>query len=164
MRVSSISTFCSAGDGGGITIGAALGSGFGYGQALYLTGDKLTFGRTYIGSAPELYILDASSSSSLIPDPPLGTYDIGTSANPFSILGVVARDTLTFVTGGAPSTGGKFDILDTTNPSAILLWTAPLSLPATSVGSALDCEGNDFFVSSNDSSNNGYLSVISATP
>ncbi len=142
----------------------ASGSAFGYGQALYLTGDKLTFGRTYISGAPEFYILDASSSSSLIPDPPLATFDIGTSANPFSILGVIARDSLTFITGGTSSTGGKFEILNTTNSSAISLWTTPLSLPGTSVGSAFDCEGNDFFVTSNDTSNNGYLSVITAGP
>ena len=140
----------------------ALGSAFGYGQTLYLTGDKLYFGRTYISGAPELYILDASSSSSIITDPPLGAYDIGTSASPFSVLGVIARDTLTFVAGGSPSTGGKFEVLNTANPSAITLWTTPLPLPGTSIGSALDCEGNDFFASSNDSSNNGYLSVISA--
>ncbi len=140
----------------------APGSAFGYGQSLSLTGDKLSFGRTYISSAPEFYILDASSTSSRIPYPPLGIYDIGTSASPFSILGIIVRDSLTFITGGSPSTGGKFEILNTANPSAILPWATPLSLPSSSVGSALDCEGNDLFVSSNDSSNNGYLLVITA--
>ncbi len=146
------------------TIYNAQGSAFGYGQTLYLTGDKLYFGRTYISGAPEFYVLDASSSSTLIPDPPLGIYDIGTSASPFSVLGVVVRDTLTFIAGGSPSTGGKLEILNTSNPSSISLWTTPLSFPGTSVGSALDCEGNDIFVSSNDTSNNGYLSVITAGP
>jgi hypothetical protein len=54
----------------------------------------------------------------------------------------------------------------TTNPWGISQWApAPLNLPAS--GSSvyepvLDCEGNYFFVGSNDTSGNGYISVITA--
>lgn len=143
---------------------ASGAAGFGFGQTLYTIGDSLYFGRTYVNGAPELYVLDASSSKTTIPDPPLGTFDVGVSASPYTIYGLVVRDYLAFVAGGSPSAGGKLRIFNVRNPANITEWSTPFSLPNNSIGYALDCEGNDLFVSSDDSSNQGYLSVITSSP
>ncbi len=135
----------------------------GYGQSFSLVGDTLYFGRSYVGNAPEFLVLDASSSLST-PDP-IGARDVGPNlANPFTINAIVTRDSLTLLAGGSPSTGGKVYFLNTSDPSTIVDTASALILPNNSLGSGMDCEGNDVFVSSNNNLNQGYLSVISSTP
>lgn len=136
----------------------------GYGQSLSLTGDTLYFGRTYVGNAPEFLVFDASNTKVTAPIL-LGVRDIGPSSiNPFTINAVLTRDTLTFLAGGSPSTGGKLYVLSTQDPSTMSDMASPLVLPNNSLGSAMDCEGNDLFVSSNNSLNQGYLSIVTSTP
>lgn len=136
----------------------------GYGQSMALLGDTLFFGRTYVGNAPEFLVLDASNTKVTSPTL-LGVRDIGPNAtNPFTINAIVTRDSLTFLAGGSPSTGGKLFVLSTQDPSTMSDFATPVVLPNNSLGSAMDCEGNDLIVSSNNISNQGYLSVITATP
>jgi type II secretory pathway pseudopilin PulG len=135
-----------------------------YGYALAKKGDTLYLGRQYQSGAPELMLLDASSTT-LIPSVPLQTSDVGTVASPFSINAVLARDYLSFFSGGSPSIGGRFYVQKTNGSGAVTDWAPPMALPGTSQGSAIDCEGNDIFVSSNDTlSGAGFLSVITSAP
>ena len=143
----------------------AVGSaGFGYGLSLYTVGDALYLGRTYVSNGPEFLILDSSSSASMMPTTPLSLSDIGVPGNTFSTNAIMVRDYLSFVVGGSPSSGGKLYIKKVSDPANITDWATAVILPGGSLGSGLDCEGNDLFVSSNDVSNNGYLSVITSTP
>ncbi len=135
---------------------------FGYGKALDVVGDTLYLGRTFISNAPELQLIHISQPS-IIPPPPIGTRDVGpNSANPFSLNGILVRDTLLFAALGSGTKGGSFQIFSIKNPSAIQSH-AVVSLPSGGNGTgaqALDCEGNTFYVVSNDVNKKGYLSVI----
>ena len=138
------------------------GFGDGFGRSIYTVGDTLYLGRTYISGAPELYALDISDLAS-IPDPPLGSSDIGpNNANPYGVYGVIARDYLAFVLTKAGS-GGQLRVLDVSDPKNIFS-VASSTLPSASGGVSLDCEGNVMYAGSTDASNNGYLSVIGAGP
>ena len=138
---------------------------FGYGESLMNVGDTLYLGRSYVNNAAEFLLLDASSSSTIKPYSASSPgYDIGTIASPYSVSGVFVRDYLAFLAGGSAAAGGKFAVLNVSSTTNVTSWGTPLALPSSSIGSALDCEGNDFFVSSNDASNNGFLSVITSSP
>ena len=135
----------------------------GYGRSLKMIGDRLYLGRSYVSNASELIVLDASSTSGAIANPPLGSRDLGVSLSPFTVYGVLVRDTLAFIAGGN-STNGKLFIERLSNISNITEWATPLPLPNNSFGFAIDCEGNDVFIGSRDNSasNLGYLSVITS--
>lgn len=145
------------------TYNAAGGGGtVGFGQALYVVGDDMYLGRTNVDGSPEFYVLDASSSPTSIVA--RGTHDIGIFGNHFSINGLVVRSNLAFIAGESTTNINNFRVLNITDPANITSWASPLALPNNSLGSALDCEGNDLFVSSRDSLNKGYLSVITSSP
>ncbi len=67
---------------------------FGLGNTLALVGSTLFLGRNYIGTSPELYMLDAAQPSSFSP---LASLDVGIAADPESINGLVVRDNLLFM-------------------------------------------------------------------
>lgn len=129
------------------------GGSVGLGQSLYKVGDDVYLGRTNVGGSPEFYMLDASTSVILS----RGSFEDGSAIN-----GLLVRNNLAFFTD--ENTNG-FHVLNIDNPVSPVDWAAPIPLPNNSLGSAIDCEGNDIFVSSRDaSSNNGYLSAITASP
>lgn len=134
-------------------------SGFGYGRSEYVVGDNVYIGRTYIASAPEFVALDASTTAPLL----LQTKDIGpNSANPYSLNGIIVRDTLAFLLLGSGSKGGQLHIV---NATSSVQYATPISLPSLSGstgtgGTSIDCEGNTLYISSVDSSNKGYISII----
>jgi hypothetical protein len=134
-------------------------TGGGNGKSLYLVGDSL-----YLASGPEFYILNNSDPENIAsnnPTPP--TINIGSD-----IDGLVVRTGLD--TAAPPAlhnlafllTTNNFQIWDITDSSAITQWSpAFLGLPSGSVFEPVfDCEGNNFFVGSNDGDDHGYLSVI----
>jgi len=136
----------------------------GHGKSLYLVGNTLYLGRTWTSSVnPEFYILNNIDPTKLFENNPNNPpYPVGQKIND-SVDGVITRDYLTFLL--TRSQFQIFKIDQTTNPWGISQWAPPLNLPAS--GSAvfepvLDCEGNYFFVGSNDASDNGYISVITA--
>ncbi|MCX6759555.1 MAG: hypothetical protein NT012_03275 [Candidatus Nealsonbacteria bacterium] len=146
-------------------------AGGGNGKSLYLVGDTLSLGRTFPSSGPEFYILNNTDPTNIPvnnPDPPSPypyTQSIGSSVD-----GLVVRAGLDTV---VPSTlhnlaffltSSNFQLWDITNLSAITQWSPTfLNLPGSGSSSfepVLDCEGNIFFVGSNNSEDHGYLSVI----
>jgi len=122
----------------------------GHGKSLYLVGDTLYLGRTQTASNPEFYILDSSNPASISAT---SSQEISSSVND-----LIVRDYLAFLI----TTDSQFQIWRLDNPSGITQYAAPLALPNSGEGSALDCEGNYFYVGSLDSANNAYISVISA--
>ena len=134
------------------------GSSGGNGKSLYGTAGKLYFGRTaskISGSSadfiPEFFAFNNSPSFS-------PSILAGLSLNtPQSLNGLIVRSNLAYFL-----TSNYFQIWDLSNPASITAWASPLSLPGN--GSALDCEGNIFYVASVDNSGVGYLSVIFPGP
>jgi hypothetical protein len=106
-----------------------------------------------VSGSPEFYALDASSSASGISA--LGSLEASTSQN-----GVIVRSGLAFLVG---ESSDGFHVLDIHEPAHMTI-VASSSLPNMSLGSAIDCEGNDLFVTSRDALNNGYLSLITSAP
>lgn len=134
----------------------------GYGRSLDVAGDTVYLGRSQMNSGAEFVVLDASSSSGVIPALPLGSRDIGTALAPFTVYGSLVRSTLGFLVGGSASDGKLY--VEQMNNFANITDYASVTLPNNSFGYALDCEGNDIFVGSRDGANMGYLSVITSTP
>jgi len=136
---------------------------FGYGKSLDAVGKYIYLGRTFISNAPEFQILDGANPSS-IPPPPIGTRDTGpNSTNPFSLNGIMIRNTLAFLLLGSGTKGGSMQIVSIANP-ANTQGHATVALPSGNNGTggaSFDCEGDIFYIVSNDVQKKGYLSVIS---
>jgi prepilin-type N-terminal cleavage/methylation domain-containing protein len=124
-------------------------SGGGNGKSLYTVGDNLYLGRTNPSTNPEFYILNTINPASIT----LSSSQAITS----SVRAIVVRDYLAFLI----TTNNQFQIWKVDNPT-ITSYATPLALPVSSSGTSLDCEGNYLYAGSVDSSNRGYLSVISA--
>ena len=136
----------------------------GYGRSLDVVGDTVYLGRSQLNSGAEFLVLDASSTTGVIPPTPLGSRDIGTASLPFTVYGTLVRSSLGFLTGGnGIGSGGKFYVEQMSNLGSITDY-ASTTLPNSSTGFALDCEGSDIFVGSRDAANMGYLSVITSSP
>ena len=124
------------------TYDAAGGSG--NGKSISVIGDNVYLGRTLGGK--EFYILNSPAFTPTL----LGNQDINSSVN-----GLIVRDYLAFLL-----TNSQLQILNVGNPANISGYATPITLPNSSTGSAIDCEGNYIFVGSNDPSNKGFISVI----
>jgi hypothetical protein len=128
----------------------------GSGKSLYLVGNTLYLGRTATASHPELYLIDSSNPLS-IHDVPLGTKEIGSSIN-----SLLVRSNLLFLI----TTSGQLQIYDIASSSAIVSASAPIMLPNSGSGTAMDCEGNTIFVASMPNTgifgNKSSLSIITA--
>jgi prepilin-type N-terminal cleavage/methylation domain-containing protein len=129
---------------------------FGYGRALYTVGDTLYMGRSYIANAPEFLILNTTNATPVLRT----TKDVGpNSSNPFSLNGIVARDSLVYLLLGSGTNGGSLQIINATSTATV----ATVSFPngTTGVGgTALDCEGNYLYAASVDSVSRGYLTTV----
>jgi hypothetical protein len=133
-----------------LQVGGFNPPGSGHGKSLKLVGDKLYLGRTVTSGNPEFYILNNSDPTNLTAS---ASQEISSSVN-----GLVVRDYLAFLI----TADGQFQTWRTDNPSGITQYAASLALPSSGKGTALDCEGNYLYAGSIDSSNQGYLSIISA--
>jgi Tfp pilus assembly protein PilV len=121
-------------------------TGLGNGKSLYLVGDTLFFGRTFINNADEFYILNNFDSAHIST---ISTKEISSSVN-----GLIVRDYLAFLI----TIDGQFQIWRIDNPSSI---NSYFESSITGKGTSLDCEGNYFYAGSVDSGDNkGYLSII----
>jgi hypothetical protein len=128
-------------------------SGAGFAKSLTAVGDTLYLGRSYAnGTQKELYILDASSTSSSFAT--LGSADIGTNVHKASVNAVRIRDTLAYLL-----TSDDIELWNIGDPSHLGPSTGAIPLPNSSAGSALDCEGNYVYAGSN-TANTGWLTVL----
>ena len=103
-------------------------------------------GMSAASGSPELYVLDDSHPASSLKK--TSTFVLGST-----ILGEFARDDTLFVLA---STVRQFQLLDISDMSAIRQAVSPLHLPGT--GASLDCEGNHFYIGSNNGSQ-GFVST-----
>lgn len=128
--------------------------GSGNGKSLYLVGDTLYLGRTVGGT--EFYILDDKIPAT-VQLPVFGEKsDIDDSIN-----SIISRDYLTFlITNNQLQI---FKINQASNPWGISPYFS-ISLPSDDNRKSMDCQGNYLYVGSVDSSDNGYLSIITSTP
>ncbi len=161
------------GNPGGIKFGTPAwgydaGGSSGNGKSLQVVGDTLYLGRTNPSSGPEVYALDVTNPEA-IP---------GLNSSPKTISVLSSVDALHLQTGFdlasirsarsiifllTRTAFGGYDLIDYLPWTPTKLQSEFLQLPKN--GSAvyepvMDCEGNYFFVGSNDASNNGYLYVI----
>ncbi len=133
--------------------GFHAGDNSGNGKSLALVGDRLYLGRTetVFSSNHEFHVLNISD-----PTGPLGAA-LGSYGTDESINDVLVRDYLSFLL-----TNDSLEILRTDNLSSVTQYSS-VSLPGTSVGRALDCEGNYLYIGSTDASGNGYITVITGS-
>jgi hypothetical protein len=122
--------------------------GFEVGKSLYMRGNDLYFGMSSATGSPELYLLNGANTSAF---PVISSRIIGSS-----ILGMFVRNSILFMLA---STIQQLQMFDVSNSASSTPYTIPIRLPGA--GSALDCEGNYFFASSNNGSQ-GNLSIIGA--
>jgi hypothetical protein len=126
----------------------------GNGKSLYSVGDTLYLGRTVTSQNPEFLVL--TNPDLLVSAPNLvASREIGGSVN-----GLIVRSNLAFIL-----TNSQFHILSLEDLSNINQFISPITLSnrgGTPVPS-FDCEGNHFFIGSNDASNKGYVSIITAS-
>lgn len=125
----------------------------GNGKSVYAVGDTLYLGRTITSQNPEFLVL-ANPNPNLTAPTLLASKEIGGSVNE-----LIVRSNLAFVL-----TNSQLNILSIDGLSHVEQFTAPVTLShrgGTPVPS-FDCEGNYFFIGSNDSFNKGYVSIITA--
>jgi hypothetical protein len=126
-------------------------SGDSYGKSLSVIGDTIYLGRTF--GSDEFYALNASDSLAISEYSHL---DTGSGIN-----ALIIRDYLAFFV----TTGGQLQMIRVDDPTAISFYGTAVDLlpsPRTGSGTAMDCEGNYFYVGSVTSDSEGYLSVIYA--
>lgn len=123
--------------------------GYETGQSMYLIGDTVYLGMGAAGGFPELYVLDIAH-----PTAPAST---GSRVIGSTILGMFADNKLAYLLA---STIQQFQILDVSDPTSIAPYASAITLPGTVA--ALDCEGNYFYVGSNNGAT-GNVSIISPT-
>lgn len=123
--------------------------GSGNGKSLFVSGDKLFFGRTLGGN--EFYVLDSTNQAGQLP--PLGAKDLGNE----SLNDLLVRDYLGFLL-----TNSQLQIWRVDEPGSMSAWAPAITLPANGKGISLDCEKNSLFLASNPSTNKGSVSVVNA--
>lgn len=140
--------------------------GAGNGNSLYVVGDNLYLGSRYVIGQPEFNITSIASLNPAASTPLVGYNDIGSdSSSPFSVNGVIVRNTLAFILAGSASYGGNLQLFDIAPPGSlsteIPVATVPLPVGGSGIGGvAMDCESNYIYVGSVDGSGNSYLSII----
>lgn len=135
------------------------GANNGNGKSVFLVGNTLYFGRTLL-TGNEFYILNASNPETNLPI--LGTKNIQNGTSNTSVNKILPRDYLTMLV-----TNKEFQILRTDDPVNITSYASPMILPpGSSTGMqavAADCEGNNIFIGSQDSTNVGFITKISSS-
>jgi hypothetical protein len=115
---------------------------FGLGFSLGLSNDLVYFGRSWVGNAPELYILDSNTTPAV-----LGSQEIGSSIN--ALFARKARVLLV--------TDAQFQVWDISNATAF----APLaSVTLAGPGTALSCAGKTVYAAQTVSSNQDVLTAF----
>ncbi len=132
------------------------------GKSIFAVGDTLYLGRTEGGT--ELSVLNESDPTVTPP-----VFDSDSTINK-SIDGIFVRGKLNSQTLQIPEalafllTPSNFTVMNVSDSTNMSPWGSE-PLPSGTFGSSLfepvfDCEGNNFFIGSNDTSNNGHISVV----
>jgi hypothetical protein len=143
-------------------------AGSGNGKSLDIVGDTLYLGRTNPSSGPEFYALNIASPTAM---PANNTtpqsISIGSSVDALvaraglDTAAIPAAHTIAFLL--TRTAFGGYDMADlsawTPSKNVSEFWQLPNNGSAT-YEPVMDCEGNYFYIGSNDSSNKGYLYVV----
>ncbi len=123
----------------------------GNGKSIYRVADTLYLGRTVTSLNPEFLLLDVANKTHI---QPLASVEIGNSVN-----GIFIRDYLAFVL-----TNLQLQIYDIHDTNQIIQFSSPVALSSSggSPAPTLECEGNYLYVGSNDTSNRGYILVVTS--
>lgn len=127
-------------------------SNFGIGSTLVVHGTRAYFGRTYVGNAPEFYVLDVTDAGRVVP---LVKEDIATPLRPESIRGVVVRDYLASILSGK-----RLMLWDASAPGKLSRHAAEVALRGT--GTTLFCRGNSLLIGSVGDDGQGLLEVVTS--
>ena len=136
-------------------------TGAGNGKSLYQVGNYLYLGKTVPNSGADFHILDNTIPGAALIE--LGSgIDTGSSVN-----AVMQRDYLSFILTNSELQIFRTDDTDDDGIPNITMWApTPLTIPENSVSPipepSMDCEDNHLYITSNDSSGNGFLYVIKA--
>lgn len=132
---------------------------YAHGKSLYPVGDTLYFGRTLDNAADDFYFLDISNPATSTYSS-LGSINLQDSGSDTSLDGLVVRSNLAFLV--TKKQLQIWDLASSSSPS--LLKASALPASGNPVEPSIDCESNYLYVGSNDSSGNGYISIISPGP
>lgn len=122
-----------------------------YGYSVYKVGDQIFFGMssTSISGSPELTAFNVAD-----PTTPVTTASREVGA---SILSMFVRDTELFLLSSIAGLKAEFQMLNDTDLVGGAPVASPLTLPGSGV--SMDCEGNYFYVATNNGSQ-GNISII----
>lgn len=141
------------------TYDAPGSTGSGYGRSLFVRGTVAYFGRTWVlnSGVPEHAVLDVSHPGTIAA---VATRDVGTSAHPYGVYGMLVRGERVFILTKS-SAGGQVSIVPS-EPLASYAAATPvvLDLPSGFGGTALDCERDALYIGSVDTAGNGMLTVV----
>lgn len=135
-------------------------SGSRNGKSLYSVGDRLYFGKAKdISSDKDFYILNNKN-----PEGPLSEIS-STNILASSINNIIVRSNLGFFL-----TNSTLEIFNIGEPTSLSpfnlenpLTTLPLTINGSTIKPSMDCEGNYLYITSNDISGKGYLSIITSS-
>jgi hypothetical protein len=114
------------------------------GEALYLLGNKLYLGRDRTPSIrKDFYVLDISNSSN---PTELGSKNLGLNPGT-TVIGIVVKSTLAFIGLDNPTSG--LQILDISNPAAMVNHSTCTTLNFSENSSAIDMDGDSIFSANN---------------
>ncbi len=122
-----------------------------YGYSSYMVGNEIFFGMssTSINGSPEFIAFDMTDPSAPVP---IASQEVGAS-----ILGFFVRDAKSFLLTSIAGMAARFQMLDTSDPAEFGTTAPAIILPGT--GASIDCEGNYFYVATNNGSQ-GNISII----
>jgi len=129
------------------------------GKSLQLVGNRLYLGRAKdISADKDFNILNNKNPASVLIE--IG----GTNTLSSSVNDIIVRSNLGFFLTNSDLK--IFDIGDPTSVDPINIGNAIATLPLSASGSntepSMDCEGNYLYITSNDSSGRGYLSIVTS--
>jgi hypothetical protein len=139
------------------TYDAPGNTSFGYGEAISLIRSTLSLGRSYISGEPSFTLLNVSTTS--LPSV-IGSEQITSTTTPQTITDILLRSFVLFVL-----TNTSLELWNVMNPSAPTKY-ATLSLPGTASStspSGMACEHNTIYIASEDSLQNGYLTIVTGS-
>ena len=134
--------------------GFSSGTGLSNGKSMYLVGNNLYLGKTVPNTGNDFHILNNTTPGATLTE--LGGIDV-----PSTVNAVIVRDYLSFLL-----TNTELRLYRTDVPATPTLFST-LAIPQNghaSVEPSMDCEANRMYVTSNNTSGNGYLYVIKPGP
>jgi hypothetical protein len=139
------------------TYDAPGNTSFGFGEAISLIRSTLSLGRSYISGEPSFTLLNVSTTS--LPSV-IGAEQLTSTTTPQTVTNILLRNFILFVL-----TNTSLELWNVMNPFAPTKYAA-ISLPGTASStspSGMTCEHNIMYIASEDSMQNGYLTVVTGS-